>query len=81
MVTSTYTGITYRNIYCAICHGVLDLPDITPGEGLNNLPAVDFWWSTTRCRSSEIVEELVKSRDVLERKEWLALLDDSLSNG
>ena len=78
-VTSTHSGITYRNIYCAICNGALELADKPIGEGLNNLTTVDFWWSTTRCDIGTL-EDLVRKRDLLARKEWTEFFYAALSN-
>ena len=50
-VTASRTGVLYKNIYCALCHGVLDVddPELPPGIGLDNSNLVDFWWMTVRC--------------------------------
>lgn len=50
-VTASMTGVLYRNIYCALCHGVLDVDDLELplGIGLDSSNLVDFWWMTVRC--------------------------------
>ena len=50
-VTASRTGVLYRNIYCALCHGVLDVDDsvLPPGIRLDSSNLVDFWWMTVRC--------------------------------
>ena len=59
-VTASRTGITYKTIYCAVCHGVLDVSN-------SGLPAdigleyaydglIDFWWIAVKCDNETIAE-------------------------
>ena len=68
-VTATRTNILYKNIYCAICHGVLDvndtqLPDFSSYENsfVNATFLVEFWWMTIKC-DAETIEEFVEKSD------------------
>ena len=59
-VTASRTGVLYRNIYCALCHGVLDVDELVlpPGIRLDSSNLVDFWWMTVRC-NNKTSEEFV----------------------
>ena len=68
-VTATRTNILYKNIYCALCHGVLDvndtqLPDFSSYEYsfVNATFLVEFWWMTITC-DAETIEEFVEKSD------------------
>jgi len=60
MVSSIVTGITYKNIYCAICNGEMQR-NITEG-----VVSLSFWKVNVRCHN-EIAMESMKhfSIDVL----------------
>ena len=59
-VTASRTGITYKNIYCAVCHGVLDVHNtgFPAGIGLeyDHGDLIDFWWMAIKCDNETIAE-------------------------
>ena len=71
-VTGAYTGITYHNMYCAICNGALD--PITdhplPPDKYNVQKALQFWTMEIYCDNNtiELIEndKLITSPETLE---------------
>ena len=55
-VSGTNTGITYKNIYCAVCNGALvnhttlSVPGTTSSDSDTDLSAVQFWWTNINCQ-------------------------------
>jgi len=52
MVSSTWTEITYRNVYCAICNGELHERNRTG----STIP-LSFWRLNIRCQNETVTEE------------------------
>ena len=70
-VTGTYTGITYSNMYCAICNGALHpLTEGGPPESFDSLKALEFWTKEIYCDNSTIMnvenEKTIPTADVLQ---------------
>ena len=61
-VTGTYTGITYSNLYCAVCNGAVD--PASDGVELpppyDRLKTLDFWWTDVYC-GDDVYEKFVNS--------------------
>ena len=57
-VTARRTGVLYKNIYCAICHGVLDVNDtelpVAVRDNLTDTDLVEFWWMTIHCDNETV---------------------------
>lgn len=59
-VTGTYTGITYSNMYCAICNGALDpVTDELPINGFLLSKALNFWNVNIVCTNgtADLIED------------------------
>ena len=62
-VSGMNTGITYRNIYCAVCNGAfvshnsISKPGTHKHENANDLSAVQFWWTHIHC-PDEVADNL-----------------------
>lgn len=57
-VTAKRTGLSYKNIFCAICHGVLAESEASAVAVNYSIP-VDFWWLSVNC-DKETVSELTR---------------------
>lgn len=63
-VTGSYTGITYNNMYCAICNGALQ--PVVKSENLDDfdsLKALKFWQMEIYCLTS--IAELVEDEELI----------------
>ncbi|XP_067949548.1 uncharacterized protein [Watersipora subatra] len=59
-VTGTYTGITYSNMYCAVCNGALSpVTNNNISEVFDSQKALEFWTIEVYCDNATI--ELVES--------------------
>lgn len=62
-MTGTYTGITYSNLYCAICNGALHpVTDEGPITDFHHRKALEFWNKDIYCIDDTI--ELIKTGEV-----------------
>lgn len=59
-VTAKRTGVLYKNIFCAICHGVVSKRDVS--AVVNYHTSVDFWWLSVNCEKETAVK-LTKKYD------------------
>ena len=54
-VTGTYTGITYSNMYCAICNGAVQpVTKDEPLEYFDRHKALEFWTMKIYCNNKTI---------------------------
>lgn len=66
-VTATRTGVTYKNIFCSICHGVLHNDSITPDLEVNGTLSndmVDFWWRSVVCEDKSAIEKILGDEEL-----------------
>ncbi|KAF6039654.1 hypothetical protein EB796_002034 [Bugula neritina] len=68
-VTSTYTGITYSNIYCAICNGVVKSPMTNTIPGFDPLKAIEFWSADVYC--GQDIQLLLENQTSMFTVGWL----------
>ena len=70
-MTGTYTGITYSNLYCAICNGALHpfINEKLP-EYFDRQKALEFWTMEMYCDNETIEgiekEEIIPTPDTLQ---------------
>ena len=67
-LTSTVNQLAYKNVYCAMCHGLdptkdINLQDTYPEEQNITIPAVEWWASKIKCDLKSITSYLERQPD------------------
>ncbi|KAF6033438.1 hypothetical protein EB796_008254 [Bugula neritina] len=85
-VTGTYTGITYSNMYCAICNGALNPNYGGPMGSFDPLLAIEFWTTQIYC-TNDTIQEIEKNKfdipmlqSLLKQSIWLEKRPSILEN-